>query len=299
MELQIAVQEQPRAAAAVGHDDALVGAALLEDDVLAVEALFGPGGQVLGRQQRGEQPGGRERAGQAQAAKRTQFGAEDPQRPDRNTDIEQSEGDAGAHQAELGYQQQREGEGHQQRAEVVEGQHLRDQVLQPVARAEVALQDAHHQRDFEAHQAAHEQHQGIEQRAEGRALAGRQQAVRRKQRSRHQPADHAHQKLHLQEHAHQLPLDKARQPGAQAHREEIHTDDGGELQHRVAEQVAGERARRQLVDQAAGGDDENAGEQQQLGQAGAGWSQRLRRARGLRRGVPHQNDTGWGRALLQ
>ena len=27
--------------------------------------------------------------------------------------------------------------------------------------------------------------------------------------------------------------------------------------------------------------------------------QRLRRARGLRRGMPHQNDTSWGRALLQ
>ena len=86
------------------------------------------------------------------------------------------------------------------------------------------------------------------------------------------PARHAidaHQQLHLQEDADELALHEARQPGAQAHGEQVDADDGGELQHRVAEQVAGQRAGGQLVDQAAGRDDEDAGEQQQLGQRGA------------------------------
>ena len=94
-------------------------------------------------------------------------------------------------------------------------------------------------------------------------------ALQREQRRRHQPADQADQQLDAQEVRDQLALEKARQPRADAHREQVGADDGGELQDRVAQQVARQRAGRELVDQPAGGDDEDRGQQRDLGRARA------------------------------
>ena len=58
---------------------------------------------------------------------------------------------------------------------------------------------------------------------------------------RHQPADQADQQLDAQEVRDQLALEVARQPRADAHREQVGADDGRELGDRVAEQVAGQR----------------------------------------------------------
>ena len=51
---------------------------------------------------------------------------------------------------------------------------------------------------------------------------------------------------------------------AHAHGEEVHPDHQRELGDAVAEQVAGHRARDQLVDEPAGGDHEHRGEEQRL-----------------------------------
>ena len=82
---------------------------------------------------------------------------------------------------------------------------------------------------------------------------------------------------------HQLPLDEARQPRADAHREQVGADDGAELQHRVAEQVAGQRAGGQFVEQPAGGDDEHRGEQRDLGGRDAAGGRRRSRSGSGRR----------------
>jgi hypothetical protein len=196
-----------------------------------------------------------------------QAAACEPQRPHRHASVEQAEEQAGADQPELRHEQQREGDGDDQRAEVVEGQHLRDQVRQAGARialaAHLALEDAHHERDLQADQRAHQQHQRVEREAE----RGRGQAVQREQRRRHQPADGTHQQLDAQEMRDQLTLEETRQVGAHPHREQVGADDSGELQDRVAEQVARERARGKLVDQPAGGHDEHRCEQRHLGGA--------------------------------
>jgi hypothetical protein len=48
---------------------------------------------------------------------------------------------------------------------------------------------------------------------------------------------------------------------AHAHRKQVAADDGGELQHRVAQQIAGQRAGDQLIRQPAGGDHEDGQDQ--------------------------------------
>jgi hypothetical protein len=76
------------------------------------------------------------------------FGAEQPQGPGRDRCVHQAKHDARADQAELRQEQQREGHGDGERAEVVEGQHLRDQLAELPAAAEVRLQDPHHERNL-------------------------------------------------------------------------------------------------------------------------------------------------------
>src|SRR4029079_4108439 len=73
-----------------------------------------------------------------------------------------------------------------------------------------------------------------------------------------------------------------------SHREQIGPDDGRELQDRIAEQVAGERARDELVDEPAGGDDEDRGEERDLGEADG--RRRVRR-RGIDGGVLRPRGT--------
>jgi hypothetical protein len=81
------------------------------------------------------------------------------------------------------------------------------------------------------------------------------------QRRRRQPAEDADQQLDLHEARDQIALDVARQPRADAHRKEIGADHGRELHHRIAEQIARQRAGDQLVGEPAGGDDENREQQ--------------------------------------
>ncbi len=70
-------------------------------------------------------------------------------------------------------------------------------------------------------------------------------------------AEEGDRQLHLHEAARETALHVARQVGAEAQGGEVDADDGGELRDRVAEHVARQRARHQLVDEPAGGDDED------------------------------------------
>ena len=143
----------------------------------------------------------------------------------------------------------------------------------------LAPQQAQHDGDLEAHADAHDRDETVQQHLERDQAGRRQRGMRGEQRGGHQAADEAHDQLDAHEHRGQLLAHVARGPGAQAHGEQVGADDRGELQHRVAQQVAGERAGAQLVDQAARGDDEDRGEQGQLAGPDA------RRVAGIR---PHQ-----------
>ncbi len=267
VELQVAVEEQAHPGVAAGDDDPLVGLRLAVEHVVGVEAVLGPAGHPVGEDEGGGEGGDGQGAGQRLRADPADLAAKQPQRPDRDAGVEQAEERAGADQPELRHEQQRKGDRDRERAEVVEGQHLRHQRLQAArAGAGVALEDAHDERNLEPDQDADDQHQGVE----GEAERGRAGGLQREQRRRHQPADQADEQLDAQEVGDQLALEPARQPRADAHGEQVGADDGRELEDRVAEQVAGERAGGELVDQPAGGDDEDRGEERDLGRADRG-----------------------------
>ena len=84
------------------------------------------------------------------------------------------------------------------------------------------------------------------------------------QQRRHEPADQAHEQFDAQELRHQLAFNESAQSAADAHRKQAAADDGGELQHRVAKQITRQCTGSQFIDQAAGGDDKDCGEQGQF-----------------------------------
>ncbi len=149
-------------------------------------------------------------------------------------------------------QQNRKQQRHRQRAEIIQGQHLRHQIL----KGELLLENPHHQRNFQADQNADQQHQRI-QRQPKRAAPGEDQ----KQRRRGKAAQDAHRQFDLNEARDQAAHHVARQPGADPHREQIAADDGGKLGDGITQQIGGERAGNQFVDQAARGDGENRKEE--------------------------------------
>ena len=158
----------------------------------------------------------------------------------------------GAHQAQVRDQDQREQQRRAQRAQVVEGQDVRDDVLE----VEAIAQDPHQQRDLEPDQDADDEHHAVEH--DAKAVG---EAEGQKENRRREAADQAHHQLDQDETAGHAAHDEARQAGADAHREQIRADDRGELRDAVAQQVAGQRARDQLVDEPAGGDQKNGNEQ--------------------------------------
>ena len=260
-ELQVAVQVQAMPRAPVRDHDALVGRGAAEHDAVLVELVLGKARDVLGPQQPRQQGRQHQRTGQRVRAKAPQLMPEQPQRPHGHGRVHEAEQQPRAHQPQLRHQQQRERHRHGQRAKIVESEHLAHQVLE----LHVALEDAHDERDLQAHQRAHQQHHAVQQHAERTGHVG----IGQEQHGRQRPADKRHQQLDAQEMRGQLPIEVTRQPRAYAHGEQIGADDGGELQHRVAQHVRRQRPRRQLVQQAAGGDDEDAGEQGDVDGAGA------------------------------
>ena len=112
--------------------------------------------------------------------------------------------------------------------------------------------NAHEQRQFQPDQDADGEHQPVQHDME----VAQPRKAKEQQRRRHAAKDGDSQ-LHLDETAGQRSSTRPRQPGADAQGRQIDADDERELRHRVAEHVAGERPGQQLVDQAAGRDDEH------------------------------------------
>ena len=121
------------------------------------------------------------------------------QRPERDANIEQAEEQAGADHAEMRREHQRKQDGDHQRAEIVESEDLRHEILE----IEIALQDAHHERDFQADQNADAAYREIEQQLErpGQPREHEKQADCRK------AAEQADQQLDLDEAADQVARD--------------------------------------------------------------------------------------------
>ena len=143
---------------------------------------------------------------------------------------------------------EREEERGRERAEVVEREDLRDEVLE----GDRAAEEPEHERDLEADEDADGEDEAVE---DGVEPAGRDEGEgedRRREAAEERDGD-----LDLDEAPREALLDELREPRARAHRRQVHPDDEGELRDRVPEEVAREGARHELVDEPAGGDDED------------------------------------------
>ena len=210
---------------------------------------FGQRRQLPGPGKTGDQQAEHAPALHRQRAPRRQLLAEQVQRPQRHRHVEHAEQQPGAHHAEMRREDQREQNGYGQRPEIIEGQHLRHQILE----RQFALEDAHDQRDFQPDQHTDAKYHQIEHQLERRRQPGEHQ----KQRDRRKTAEQADHQLDLDEAADQVARDVFRQPRADAHGEQVGADHRRELRHRIAEQVGRQGAGDQFVGQPARGDDED------------------------------------------
>src|SRR5512139_1180817 len=84
------------------------------------------------------------------------------EQPQGDHDIEDAKQECGLDQAKVGNQQERKQQRGEQRADIVEGEHARDQV----AELEAILEDAQQQRNLDADQYADQQDLAVEDDAE-------------------------------------------------------------------------------------------------------------------------------------
>ena len=143
---------------------------------------------------------------------------------------------------------EREEERRGERAEVVERQDLGDEVLE----GDRPAQEPEHERDLEADEDADAEDEAVEDGVEPAVRDEREGEDRRREAAEEGDGD-----LDLDEAPREAPLDELREPGTGPHRRQVEPDDEGELRDRVPEEVARERARHELVDEPAGGDDED------------------------------------------
>ena len=83
-----------------------------------------------------------------------------------------------------------------------------------------------------------------------------------KQQGRGKTANHSQQQFDPDEAVGESAIDVAGKRAADPHGKQVAADDRGELKNAVAEKIAGERARDELVDEPAGGDQQDRDEKQ-------------------------------------
>ena len=185
--------------------------------------------------------------------------AEDARGEQGDGGVQEAKEQRRARHAEARREDERKEQGNGECAEVVEGEHTRDEVGKGGL---LAVQHAHHQRDFHADDDAGNQHKGVQQAAERRGS----EAESDKEGERGKAADDADQQLDFDETGERVfVFDVAGEVRADAHCEEVQADDAGELQDAVAEEVTGERRHDEFVGEAATGDDEDGNDEGAVG----------------------------------
>ena len=249
IELDRVVQEQPDPVAVAGDGDLLVGRGLRQDDVILEKLRFGDRDQPLGLHQRGQSRHQRHRPDPGLDPQRVV--AKQVQRQPRHPKVERTKGKAGRHQPQMRDDQQRKADRRHQCADVIHRQH----VLEPEGGRADLLQDAGDQGNLHPRQGANGDQRAIKRQAD---LA--QPRVEEKQRGRQKPAQNPKCNLRPDEPGHGV-ADKARQPRPQTHRGQEDPDHQRKLTHGIAQKVAGNRRRDQLINQPRNGDQEGGRQQ--------------------------------------
>ncbi len=284
-ELQVAVEIQAQVVAPARDDDALPAARFRVDDLVGIELVLGEVREALGEGEAAGERGENDGASQGHRAGCPQPPPEEPDRPQRDQRVHEAEEKCRPDEAEPGRQHERKGDRDGQRADVVEREHLGDDVLQ----SEPLPEDSHDERDLEADEDPHEDHDRVEHHAEARARVGEGQ----EHDGRGEAAQYGDHQLDVDETRDEAGDDVARQVGTRAHGGEVHADHHRELRDRVAQQVGRGRGGDQLVDEPAGRDDEDRREKRAV-ERFRGWQRPgvRARARGALGGTGHLSRRG-------
>src|SRR5690348_4988778 len=173
--------------------------------------------------------------------------------PERDAGVDQTKEHGGAYQPKARHQKNGKEKRGAERAQIIEREHVGDHVAKLVAVAN----NAHEQRNFQTHENAHDDDEGIENQFESLCeCEGHHQ-----ESGRNTSNDTKHQ-LDPDKTMDEAAIDVAGERAADAHREKIRANDGLELKNAVTHQVARERARDELIDEPARRNQQHRDEEQ-------------------------------------
>src|SRR5215213_3994778 len=251
-ELEVRVEPEPEVVLPGGQHDPLVARVAREDHLVGVDAVLGEVGDLrgAGHPRREEEQYGDACAGEDTAC--TEVRAKEPYRPEGDAGVDDPEQERRSHEPEVRHEEDRKSERGSERAEIVEGENVGDDVLERVA----VLEDPHQQRDLQPDEHAKDRDEHVEHEPERAGVREGEKEDRGRE-----PADQPDEQLDGDEPCDEAAREEPRQPASHPHGEEVGPDHRGELRHAVAEQIARERARDELVDQPARGDEEDGEEE--------------------------------------
>ena len=119
-----------------------------------------------------------------------------------------------------------------------------------------AANDAHQQRNLKADQDTDHDDDRVHQKLKALRVGEGQ-----KQQRRREAAHHSKQQFNPHKPVCETAVDVARKRAADPHGEQVAADDGGELKNAIAEKIACERPRDELVDEPAGGNQQDSYEE--------------------------------------
>src|SRR5205085_2883863 len=247
--LQISVQKKVEARFPARDHGALIRRARGVDDLVREQLLFGERRQLLRFDECDGEDEQDDRGTDAQRSDATPDQRREQIRSvQTDAAVEDAEDDRRANESDARHEEQREEHRRDERADVIEAQHARDEILE----VELLFQDTHQDWQFQSDERADHEDDEIE-----KQLEPLQSREAEEQQRRRQTAGECDGELDVDEFRGELAIDESREPGADAEGGEIEADDQRELRDRIAEHVAGNSAREQLVDQAARGDDQD------------------------------------------
>src|ERR1700687_2616212 len=252
-ELQMAAEKQPDVIFKSGQDNVLIAGIAREDDLIRVDVVFRRNRDAFGLRQTDSQSAQDDEAKESQGTHRGKLVCEQESAPQRDRNIDDPEQHGGTHKAEVRDQKNRKEKRRPQRTEIIEGQDM----CYNVAKVITVANNAHQQRDFQTNENSDYDHEGVHQKLKSLGVGERQ-----KQQGGRKTSNHTQQQFDPHKTVGETGIDVTRKSAADPHREQVTANDRGKLKNAVAEKVAGERSRDELVDEPAGGDQQDRDEKQ-------------------------------------
>ena len=187
-------------------------------------------------------------AAREETARRSDPVPEEADRPERDSRVQEAEENRRAREPEAREEDERKEDRSREGAEVVEREDLRHEVPED----DGVLEQPHEEGDLEADERPDPDDDSVE---DGREPARGGEGEEEHRRG--QPAEKRHADLRLHESPRDAAYDEPGKKSAEAESREVHPDDERELRDRVAEEVARESTRHELVDEAARRDGED------------------------------------------